>query len=259
VLLTLLLIGNIRTASAQSTQPSHHHAPKADASPVSAVAAPAPIPGPPATAIADTSVKPDPNGGFSRLFGLVFGLAVAGGAVWLILRLVRNRGEGLVELARKAGVDVPSLDDPIPLAATIDSPQYKPKPPIEKIPEEATKPPAIPASSLAPSGSLARNNSYRTGNQRLVAEEGVASGSTFAISTERLAIGRDGDNDIVLADATVSRHHAVIIRDEKGIVTIEDGGSSNGVVINGDRVDRATLSPGDQIKIGDNYFRFQGM
>ena len=209
-------------------------------------------------AFAQSSVKPDPNGGFGRLFGMIFGLAVAAAAVWIVLRLMRNRGEMLVDLARKAGVDVPNLDDPIPLAATVESPQYKPKPPIEKIPDEATRPPAIPSSSLAPAGSLARNNSYRSGSLRLVAEEGVAAGSTFAITVERMSIGRDGNNDIVLADASVSRRHAIILRDASGTITIEDGGSSNGILVNGVRLDRATLSPGDQIKIGDNYFRLQG-
>jgi len=238
----------------------HHHAspgasPAPSAPDVSAQAAAPAVP-PPALP-ADAVDKPDPNGGFGRLFGMVFGLVVAGGAVWIVLRLMRNRGEALVDLARKAGVDVPSLDDPIPLAATVEAPQYKPKPPIEKIPDEATRPPVIPKERLAPPGSIA-SNFARSGPKRLVGVEGVAAGSTFAISSDRLSIGREGDNDVVITDSTVSRHHAVITKDAAGTVTIEDGGSSNGVVINGLRVDQATLSPGDEIKIGDNYFRFEG-
>jgi hypothetical protein len=208
------------------------------------------VPAPPP---ADT--PPPPGSSYGRLFGLIFGLLVAGGVIWFVLRLIKNRGEMLIDIARKAGVDVPNIDDEIPLAATSESPQYKPKPPIEKIPEEATKPPVIPAASLRPH-SVA--NQIHAGSLRIVAIEGVASGSTFGIIADRMSIGRDGDNDIVLTDSTVSRHHAILTKDAKGTLTIQDGGSSNGVVINGARINSTTLYPGDEIKIGDNYFRLEG-
>jgi len=248
-----LLIGLSQIAYAQTAShtPTAHHEDLKPAATATTPTAPAPetsVPPPPVDA------TPSPGSGYGRLFGLIFGLIVAGGVVWIVLRLIRSRGQVLIDLARKAGVEVPNLDDPIPLAATAASPEYKPKPPIEKIPDEATRPPVIPSSPPRP----AVSNSARSGNLRIVAEEGVASGSTFALSDEKMSIGRDGDNDLVLADPTVSRHHAIITRDAKGTVTIEDGGSSNGIVINGERVDHATLSPGDQFKIGDNYFRLEG-
>jgi pSer/pThr/pTyr-binding forkhead associated (FHA) protein len=91
----------------------------------------------------------------------------------------------------------------------------------------------------------------------LIGLQGIAAGSTFALTAGDLTIGRDGENEIVLAENTVSRQHARVLRDGQGQFTLTDLGSANGVYVNGMRVQRAILSMGDEIKIGDNYFRFQ--
>jgi pSer/pThr/pTyr-binding forkhead associated (FHA) protein len=57
------------------------------------------------------------------------------------------------------------------------------------------------------------------------------------------------DNDVVLDDASVSRHHAEITR-EGGRTGIRDLGSRNGTWVNAARVTAATLTPGDQIALG---------
>ena len=70
-------------------------------------------------------------------------------------------------------------------------------------------------------------------------------------------IGRSPDNDLVLADDKVSRHHAVINNaDTTHIIT--DLGSANGVHVNGERI-RATaeLHDGDTLRIGSQVFVFQ--
>jgi len=70
-------------------------------------------------------------------------------------------------------------------------------------------------------------------------------------------IGRSPDNDLVVPDDKVSRHHAVINNaDTTHIIT--DLGSANGVYVNGERV-RATaeLHDGDAIRIGSQVFIFQ--
>ncbi|MGX9673646.1 BTAD domain-containing putative transcriptional regulator [Mycobacterium sp. HM-7] len=70
-------------------------------------------------------------------------------------------------------------------------------------------------------------------------------------------IGRHPDNDLVVSDDKVSRHHAVINNaDTTHIIT--DLGSANGVHVNGERV-RATaeLHDGDTIRIGSQVFIFQ--
>jgi hypothetical protein len=67
----------------------------------------------------------------------------------------------------------------------------------------------------------------------------------------RVRIGREVvDNDLVLDDPSVSRHHALIEALDGGF-QIRDLGSSNGTFLNGMRLDRPLrLSAGDQLKVG---------
>lgn len=70
-------------------------------------------------------------------------------------------------------------------------------------------------------------------------------------------IGRLDDNDIVLNDDEVSRHHAVII-DTGGSFVITDQGSANGVEVQGQLLrPSATLANGDQINICGHKFTFE--
>ena len=92
----------------------------------------------------------------------------------------------------------------------------------------------------------------------LVGVQGLATGSTFALTAGDVTIGRDGENEIVLAENTVSRYHARLLRQDNGQFALTDLGSANGVYVNGTRIQRAILRSGDQVKVGDNFFRFQG-
>jgi SARP family transcriptional regulator, regulator of embCAB operon len=70
-------------------------------------------------------------------------------------------------------------------------------------------------------------------------------------------IGRLDDNDIVLDDNDVSRHHAVITDTGTGFV-ISDLRSTNGVEVQGKRIrGSATLCDGDRIRIGSEEFTFE--
>lgn len=63
-------------------------------------------------------------------------------------------------------------------------------------------------------------------------------------------IGRSPRCQLVIDDALVSRSHARITV-SRGTVTIEDLGSANGVIVNGERLQRArALTSGDQILLG---------
>jgi len=66
----------------------------------------------------------------------------------------------------------------------------------------------------------------------------------------KVRIGRDNDNDLVLASAACSRHHAEITFDE-GVPKIVDLGSTNGVVIADQRVPDYLLYDGLKLKLGD--------
>lgn len=68
-------------------------------------------------------------------------------------------------------------------------------------------------------------------------------------------IGRDVGCDLVLDDKTVSRRHAQIER-AAGVYFLQDLGSSNGLLINDQAVERSLLVSGDQIRIGNLSLSF---
>ncbi len=71
-----------------------------------------------------------------------------------------------------------------------------------------------------------------------------------------LSIGRDPSNDLVLPDAMVSRRHAVIeFRGSQYF--IRDCNSSNGSLVNGDRVSERNLRDGDLVAIGTARLLFR--
>ncbi|MHC4120400.1 MAG: ATP-binding protein [Planctomycetota bacterium] len=64
-----------------------------------------------------------------------------------------------------------------------------------------------------------------------------------------MILGRGSDCEIILDDAAVSRHHARISRDSFGRWIIEDLGSQNGVLVDGQRVRAQALVPGQGISV----------
>jgi DNA-binding SARP family transcriptional activator len=83
------------------------------------------------------------------------------------------------------------------------------------------------------------------------------SGQVFELGAAATRIGRLSDNDIVLDDANVSRHHAVIIDTGTSFV-ITDLRSANGVEVGDQRIrGTATLSDGDRIRVCDHEFTFE--
>ena len=68
-------------------------------------------------------------------------------------------------------------------------------------------------------------------------------------------IGRDPDNTITVINSTVSRHHAkVSLQDGKW--TVEDLGSANGIIVNGQRGEKFVLKPDDTFQLGEITFTF---
>jgi hypothetical protein len=92
----------------------------------------------------------------------------------------------------------------------------------------------------------------------MAALEGVNSGlpSYIALDKDRLTVGRSSDNDLVVADSAVSRHHAILER-FGDTWFVRDLNSSNGTDVNGDRVigERA-LRNGDELLVGRSRLVF---
>jgi hypothetical protein len=77
----------------------------------------------------------------------------------------------------------------------------------------------------------------------------VGEGRRTVLSGDRVLLGRSRECDVQLADPNVSRRHAELRRDDGGW-SVVDLGSTNGIKLNGRRVDQAALEPGDRITLG---------
>jgi pSer/pThr/pTyr-binding forkhead associated (FHA) protein len=66
-------------------------------------------------------------------------------------------------------------------------------------------------------------------------------------------VGRDPESDLIIAVASVSRHHCEIINQGNQLI-IRDNGSGNGTIVNGQKVEQQALHPGDEIQIGPLTF-----
>lgn len=67
-----------------------------------------------------------------------------------------------------------------------------------------------------------------------------------------IKIGKSGDNDFVVDDPLVSRHHANL-KQEDGAWVLEDAGSTNGTYVNDQQIIRKRVTTSDRIRLGDNY------
>lgn len=79
---------------------------------------------------------------------------------------------------------------------------------------------------------------------------GAMADTTFFIKKDMTTIGSYPENDIFLADKSVSRKHAAIKTDEGKRYEIRDFGSSNGLYINNEKTERKFLRNGDIIRFG---------
>ncbi len=109
------------------------------------------------------------------------------------------------------------------------------------------------------------DETMRTLSARLASRPGSAYGPSLRDADKRryplvattTRIGRSLDNDVILAGAKVSRHHAVIV-DTGSSFVIVDLTSANGVYVSGRRVfTSAVLAEGDPIRISEHEFIFE--
>lgn len=90
----------------------------------------------------------------------------------------------------------------------------------------------------------------------LTVERGAQPGQRFPLRPVT-ALGRAEDNDLPLADPFASAHHALIFWRESQW-WLEDLGSHNGTLFNGERLDKpVVLTTGDRLRIGETELRFE--
>ena len=92
-------------------------------------------------------------------------------------------------------------------------------------------------------------------NPRLTAIAGRLKGAVFSIEDFPVVIGRETAATLCLADASVSRRHTQIEKENDEFIIL-DLESLNGTFINDVPIKRRTLQHGDRVRIGDSQFLF---
>ncbi len=103
----------------------------------------------------------------------------------------------------------------------------------------------LPAASLAPLQEPGESRQYIV---RVLA--GPQTGLSRMLERGEVVVGRGQGCELMLGDSALSRRHCRILRTSEGVV-IEDLGSSNGTLVDGERVTgRQPLAEGSRIQIG---------
>lgn len=93
----------------------------------------------------------------------------------------------------------------------------------------------------------------------LLYQEGTAEEQIYPFTNDALTIGRGRENDIQIKnDSKVSRYHCKLQRRGNNFY-IEDAKSSNGTLVNGELITDRRLFGGEEIIIGETFFRFRIM
>lgn len=82
----------------------------------------------------------------------------------------------------------------------------------------------------------------------------VSNGSRYPLKIGMNLVGRDQGCDVFVPDPHISRKHLSIDVVGDGTLTIIDLGSTNGMVIKGERVPSAILHAGDSFTVGQTTF-----
>jgi len=107
---------------------------------------------------------------------------------------------------------------------------------------------------LAPGVRLERQVALRQGY--LVVTAGPDAGRRFLFSPPRMTIGTADDNDVVLADSTVSKRHLAIEEAAEGCL-VRDLGTTNGTYLDEHRIREAFLTSGASLSLGATTMRFE--
>ena len=113
-----------------------------------------------------------------------------------------------------------------------------------------------PQESIAHDAELlaeARMHIEQPGEYLLYEEDGET--TLVALTREWTRVGRSLAADVRFDDPTVSRRHALLVRQPDGVRVLDDR-SLNGVFVNGERVEWRVLEDGDEIVVGRYRLRF---
>jgi pSer/pThr/pTyr-binding forkhead associated (FHA) protein len=103
------------------------------------------------------------------------------------------------------------------------------------------------AESKAQSADLAVPPAAQRAHLRI--ESGFYEGLEWELDRPSTVIGRGRNADLVLNEATISRAHALFGYEGRDAF-VQDLGSTNGTLVNGNREHRKTLEHGDELRMG---------
>jgi hypothetical protein len=169
---------------------------------------------------------------------------------------VHARGRGYVLAGRPAVRLEPSFELPpgkveVLAAGVPPRADRRRQPPPPPLPAAPPPPPPPLSTSVEPSGHTAQFEAARPKLPPAAIAVSVPGRTPWrvAIASGRIRVGRAPDNDLVLADDRVSRHHGQIsVR--LGTLVYADLGSTNGSFVNGSRVTEIALGPRDVLQLG---------
>jgi hypothetical protein len=89
----------------------------------------------------------------------------------------------------------------------------------------------------------------------LIVRSGPTAGARYLLDADVTTVGRHPEADIFFDDVTVSRRHAEITREGTAFELV-DQRSLNGTYVDGERVDRASLRNGAEVRVGKFRLNF---
>jgi len=84
----------------------------------------------------------------------------------------------------------------------------------------------------------------------LIVKTGSRMGLRFQLVKGKTMIGSQEDNDLVLTDARISRHH-LMVSYERRVFLVKDLNSLYGTFMDGKRIEKQAVSSGETINLGE--------
>jgi len=141
---------------------------------------------------------------------------------------------------------------------------------VDVVPEEAQEPAAVDVQiddsgvdeiGVEPSEEASLSDLEEAEARRaiLLSNEGTPDEQIYALTGDVFTIGRGRDNDLQIKnDSKVSRFHCKLYRRAANYY-LEDNKSSNGTMVNGELISERRLFGGEELVIGETFFRFRVM
>ncbi len=166
-----------------------------------------------------------------------------------------GRRDVQVQTATESPPAPPGVQTPAPVAAPRPAPSPAPRPQLP--PDERTALALQRPQMVAPvAGMPAPRPPVSALPQGVIAHFVAGAGITHPLRFADLAIGRALDNDVVLENSDISRHHARL-EPAGNMLRLVDLGSTNGTRVNGRRVGEHVLHDGDVVEFGSVRLEFR--